>query len=47
MLQSARVYSYYRAPWLIYFPGLCITLTVLAVNLLSDRLQEWADPRRR
>jgi peptide/nickel transport system permease protein len=47
MLQSARVYSYYRAPWLIYFPGLCITLTVLAVNVLSDRLQEWADPRRR
>jgi peptide/nickel transport system permease protein len=47
MLQSARVYSYYRAPWLIYFPGLCITLTVLAVNVLSDRLQEWSDPRRR
>lgn len=46
MLQNARLYSYYRAPWLIYFPGLCITLTVLAVNLLADRLQEQADPSR-
>jgi peptide/nickel transport system permease protein len=40
MLQNARAYSYYRAPWLIYFPGLCITVTVLAVNFLADRLQE-------
>jgi peptide/nickel transport system permease protein len=47
MLHSARVYSYYRAPWLIYFPGLCITLTVFGVNLLADHLQEQADPRRR
>jgi peptide/nickel transport system permease protein len=47
MLQSARAYTYYRAPWLIYFPGLCITLTVLAVTILADHLQERADPRRR
>jgi peptide/nickel transport system permease protein len=46
MLQNARVYSYYRAPWLIYFPGLCITATVFAVNMLADRLHEQADPRR-
>ena len=46
MLQDARVYSYYRAPWLIYFPGLCITVTVFCVNILSDRLQERADPSR-
>lgn len=46
MLESARVYSYYRAPWLIYFPGLCITVTVLCVNVIADRFQERADPRR-
>ncbi len=37
MLQSARVYGYYRAPWLIYSPGLCITAAVFAVNVLADR----------
>jgi peptide/nickel transport system permease protein len=46
MLQSARAFGSYRAPWLIYFPGLCITATVLAVNLLADRLQEQAQPRK-
>jgi peptide/nickel transport system permease protein len=46
MLQNARAYSYYRAPWLIYFPGLCITVTVLCVNYLADQLQERADPHR-
>jgi peptide/nickel transport system permease protein len=46
MLQNARAYSYYRAPWLIYFPGLCITGTVLCVNFLADRLQERAGPQR-
>jgi ABC-type dipeptide/oligopeptide/nickel transport system permease subunit len=47
MLESARVYSYYRAPWLIYFPGLCITATVLCVNVLADYLQEWVEPASR
>lgn len=46
MLQNARAYSYYRAPWLIYFPGLCITVTVCCVNILADYLQDRADPRR-
>jgi peptide/nickel transport system permease protein len=46
MLQNARAYSYYRAPWLVYFPGLCITATVLCVNIVADRLHELWDPRR-
>ncbi len=46
MLQNARAYSYYRAPWLIYFPGLCITVTVCCVNILADHLQDRTDPRR-
>jgi ABC-type dipeptide/oligopeptide/nickel transport system permease subunit len=47
MLQSARGYGSYRAPWLIYFPGVCITVAVFCVNFLADRLQERFDPRRR
>ncbi len=31
--------------WLEVFPGLMITLTVLAVNLLGDGLRDALDPR--
>lgn len=33
------------APWLMVFPGLVISLTVLAVNLLGDGLRDAFDPR--
>jgi peptide/nickel transport system permease protein len=33
------------APWTILFPGLFITLTVLAFNLLGDGLRDALDPR--
>jgi peptide/nickel transport system permease protein len=33
------------APWTIVFPGLFITLTVLAFNLLGDGLRDALDPR--
>ena len=33
------------APWTIVFPGLFITLTVLAFNLLGDGLRDVLDPR--
>lgn len=29
------------APWLAIFPGLCITLTVVGLNLLGDGLRDW------
>lgn len=45
MLHAARIFGTYRAPWLVYFPGLCITFTVLCTNRVTDALQEWADPR--
>jgi len=35
------------APWLVIFPGLAITITVLAVNLLGDALRDALDPRVR
>jgi peptide/nickel transport system permease protein len=31
--------------WISLFPGLAITLTVLALNLLGDWLRDWLDPR--
>jgi peptide/nickel transport system permease protein len=33
------------SPWTILFPGLFITLTVLAFNLLGDGLRDALDPR--
>ena len=36
-----------RAPWLIIFPGLAITLSVIGFNLLGDGLREALDPRSR
>jgi peptide/nickel transport system permease protein len=33
------------APWTIIFPGLMITLMVLAFNLLGDGLRDALDPR--
>jgi ABC-type dipeptide/oligopeptide/nickel transport system permease subunit len=44
MLAEGR--GYLRdAPWISAFPGLALTLTVLAVNLVSDGLQESLGPR--
>lgn len=35
------------APWLVIFPGLAITLAVLAFNMLGDALRDIFDPRLR
>jgi peptide/nickel transport system permease protein len=34
------------APWLVWFPGLAILVTVLAVNYLGDGLRDAFDPRQ-
>ncbi len=31
--------------WLVLFPGLCITLTIMATNLLGDALRDFLDPK--
>jgi ABC-type dipeptide/oligopeptide/nickel transport system permease subunit len=31
--------------WLSTFPGLAILLTVLAINLIGDRVRDLLDPR--
>jgi peptide/nickel transport system permease protein len=33
------------AGYLILFPGICLSLTVLAVNLLGDGMRDALDPR--
>jgi peptide/nickel transport system permease protein len=35
------------APWLIFFPGVAISLAVFALNLLGDSIRDLADPRLR
>ena len=34
-----------RAPWVVTFPGLCILITVLAINLIGDGLRDALDPK--
>jgi len=34
-----------RNPWLAFYPGMCIFLTVLAINFLGDGLRDALDPR--
>ncbi len=36
-----------QAPWTMLFPGLALTLTVFALNLLGDGLRDLLDPRLR
>ena len=44
MLADARIYIS-TAWWLPLFPGLCIFITVLGINLLGDALRDLLDPR--
>jgi peptide/nickel transport system permease protein len=44
MLADARIYIS-TAWWLPLFPGLCIFITVLGINLLGDGLRDTLDPR--
>ncbi len=44
MLNDGRTYMQV-APWLMYFPGLAILVTVMAFNLMGDGLRDLFDPR--
>ena len=46
MLGESRAYLR-DAPWTMLFPGLRLTLTVLALNLLGDGIRDVLDPRLR
>jgi peptide/nickel transport system permease protein len=36
-----------KAPWIWFFPGLLILLTVLSINFVGDGLRDALDPRSR
>ena len=44
MLAEAREFIL-RAPWVVTLPGLCILITVLAINLMGDGLRDALDPK--
>lgn len=44
MLSESREYLEI-APWLVIFPGLAISLTVLGINVFGDWIRDYLDPR--
>lgn len=46
MLSASRTHIE-QAVWLGIFPGLCISVTLLGINLLGDALRDRLDPRMR
>jgi peptide/nickel transport system permease protein len=44
IMSEGRTY-FQITPWIIFFPGLTLALTVLAVNVLGDGLRDRLDPR--
>jgi peptide/nickel transport system permease protein len=47
MLAGNAIDFYRQAPWMIVFPGLAISVSVLAFNLFGDALRDWLDPKSR
>jgi peptide/nickel transport system permease protein len=43
---SGRTFMF-QGPWLVIFPGLCLTLVVYAINVYGDALRDLFDPRMR
>ncbi len=46
MLSEGREFMRY-APWLMFFPGMLVFITVVAINLVGDYLRALLDPRLR
>ena len=45
VMLSAERNQVFTAPYLVFYPGLAIMITVLAFNLLGDGLRDALDPR--
>ncbi len=43
MAEGRRVFQI--APWTIFFPGVCLAITVFAINMMGDGLRDTLDPR--
>jgi len=44
IMAEGRTY-FQISPWIIFYPGMALALTVLAVNILGDGLRDTLDPR--
>jgi peptide/nickel transport system permease protein len=44
---TAGIQAMETAPWMIFFPGVAISLTVFGLNLLGDAIRDLTDPRLR
>ncbi len=44
IMSEGRTY-FQLCPWIIFYPGIALALTVLAVNILGDGLRDTLDPR--
>ncbi len=44
MVAEGRL-SFQIAPWAVFFPGFCLALVVLVINILGDSLRDTLDPR--
>jgi peptide/nickel transport system permease protein len=44
IMSEGRTY-FQISPWIIFFPGVALSLTVLAVNVMGDGLRDTLDPR--
>ena len=44
IMAEGRIY-FQVAPWILFFPGTLLAITVLAVNILGDGLRDSLDPR--
>lgn len=45
MLSGTGAEFFARAPWIIIFPGLAISLAVFAFNLFGDAMRDYLDPK--
>jgi len=45
MLSGSATDHFLTAPWLVIFPGLAISIAVIAFNLFGDAMRDWLDPK--
>ena len=46
LMLSGNASDFFReAPWMVFFPGLAISLAVFAFSLFGDSLRDWLDPK--
>ena len=47
MISGSNTFYLRQAPWMLLFPGLALSLTVYAFNMMGDALRDVLDPRLR